>query len=118
MKSMIVVASLISVVSFSQFASADIPLPHVTSQTTTYGGSTAEAMYNSINTPVIPGYSSGYTGFVQNYKVQRSADGLQQVVCTESSNYRERVIPAYSCTVEKSSNGQPVPVFHPLIRMG
>jgi hypothetical protein len=105
------------------WAYADIPLPHNPAQQTestsvTYSGIKAQQEFDSIAGNVIPGSSSGWSGEVESYKVERSQDGLEQTVCSLITNYRTKVAPKYSCTQEISLNGQPLPIFKPIIRMG
>ena len=120
MKKMI---AILAILGASQFATADIPLPHnpakqTESKSSTYSGARAEAKYASISGQEIVGASSGWTGDMQTYKVERSSDGLEQTVCSKQYNSRNKMAPVYSCTKEESENGQPLPEFvvHP--RMG
>lgn len=115
--------TLLAVIGFAQFAAADIPLPHnanhqTESRSVTYSGPRAEAKWNVIQSEVIPGSSSGWSGENESYKVERSEDGLVQTVCSKKVNFRTNAEPVYSCTKEKSLNGQALPVFLPPIRMG
>ena len=92
---------------------ADIPMKGQDVKTYVYGGDQAAQKYASINSPVIPGNSSGWSGEAQDYKVERSADGLMQTVCTRNYNYRNKIAPSFNCVATKSLNGKPVPVFVP-----
>ena len=115
--------AIIAILGLSQFASADIPLPHnpaaqTESKSVTYSGKKAEAKYESIVGQEILGASSGWSGDVETYKVERSEDGLVQTVCSKQYNMRTHMAPIYSCTKETSTNEGVLPVFHPTPRMG
>jgi len=97
-------------------AHADILRPSNIS-TSTITGDAAQSLYERIPGPALRG--DALRTEYSNYKVQRSEDGLKQAVC-EQINYS---IPAakktvYTCTVQQSKDGQQIPVFHPVIRMG
>lgn len=120
MKTMIAALMLFG---FANSALADIPIPHnpraqseVSSRT--YSGDQAAAKWASIQSQVLRGSVSGWTGQAESYKVERSEDGLSQTVCTEISNFRTKEEPKYSCTAQKSLNGKALPKFVPEIRMG
>jgi hypothetical protein len=120
MKTMIVSLALLG---FVHSAQADIPIPHnpqaqseVASHT--YSGTKAEKKWNSIESDVLQGSVSGFTGHAESYKVERSEDGLKQTVCTEISNLKTHTPSQYSCTSQKSLNGEPLPKFVPVHHMG
>lgn len=52
------------------------------------------------------------------YKVERSADGLKQVICEKTVYTMEKKPRSYRCTIQKSLDGKPLPRFKPAIRMG
>jgi hypothetical protein len=121
MKTMITALMLVGLVST---AKADIPPHHnphagTESKSETYSGPRAERKWNNIKTPVLRGSVSGWTGDAEAWKVERSEDGLEQTVCSQVTNFRNKKKPAkYSCTEEVSLDGKPLPKFVPPHHMG
>jgi hypothetical protein len=121
MKTMIAIFMVAGLVST---AKADIPPHHnphagTESKSETYSGPRAERKWSNIRTAVLPGSVSGWSGQAESWKVERSADGLEQTVCSKVTNFRNKKTPAkYSCTEEDSLNGKPLPKFVPPHRMG
>jgi hypothetical protein len=107
---------------FVQIAKADIPVPQQRQPETithTFSGPQAEAKYNSIagdgihNGPLSVCYESAD-------KVDRSASGLVQTVCSMSSKSAEcgpSQGPTYTCTTTKSLNGVELPRLSPAVAL-
>ena len=99
----------------ASMASADILRPGKVATKTITGGP-AQSLYASLPGPAKMS-SSLRTEFSQ-YKVQRSEDGLNQVVCEETTHNLPPRDKTYTCTIQKSKDGNPLPVYRPFIRMG
>lgn len=117
------VFAVIAILGLTLSSFADIPLPHNGSHQTesssrTFSGVQAKQTWTSIRSSEIRGSSNGWAGYSETYKVLRSEDGLNQTVCSKQTFFRGNQAPLFSCTVEKSVNGRPLPVFVPVIRMG
>jgi hypothetical protein len=111
MKKIILAFVLIGITS----ASADIIRPS-NIKTRSLTGTAAKELFSSLGGESIPGDSLRTES--SSYKVSRSDDGLKQTVCEETI-YVSRKPSLYRCTVQKSVDGVPVPVFTaPLRRLG
>jgi hypothetical protein len=81
-----------------------------------FNGQEAEDMYSSLPGPDQAGDSLRTQA--SSYRVKRSDDGLEQTICERISFFIVKKPTEYHCTQEKSKSGKPLPVFHPLRRMG
>jgi hypothetical protein len=120
-KSMKSVIAALMLLSFAHVASADIPMPHTQSGISTrmYAGQPAAEKWSSMSSlQVVQRGNSGWDGSTFETKVERSQDGLQQTICKKSSNSRTNSTPTFSCTVQTSLNGQPLPKLQSEVRMG
>lgn len=88
-------------------------------------GAAAEAVYESANVPV--GNSASLRNGYDNYKVIRSKDGLNQMVCTLSvragtpdrrGRPSRESVRTYKCTAEQSTNGKKLAEYNPPRRLG
>lgn len=52
------------------------------------------------------------------YKINREAGGLKQIICEKTSYSMGPKKVEVRCTIERSLDGRPLPVFKPIIRMG
>lgn len=113
------IAGAILLVAF--VAKADIPMPphqkdkeEITTSSIT--GSAAEAIYESINSQAKT-ESSLRTGSTM-YKVLRSKDGMDQVICKKTSGLLGRKKVSFQCETQSSNTDEELPVYRPAIRMG
>jgi len=98
-------------------AFGDIPRPpRHQSVDVTVNGKDAVELYDSLNAKELMGSSLRTSS--SSYKVFRSTTGATQVVCEKTvSRFGETKVSG-TCTISQSTNGQPLPVFKPRIRMG
>lgn len=118
MKTMILV-SIVSVL--STVALADIPNmggggAKKDSTVTAISGAAAEAIYQSI--PGEGKLEASLRTMSETYKVLRSEDGLDQVVCHKTNTLMGRKKVSYDCSAESSNTDKALPVYHPSIKMG
>ena len=100
----------------ASMASADILRPG-NIRTTNIVGPRAASLYERMAGPTLPG--DQLRTRVSSYKVERSQDGLRQVVCEKTSYWGGvRKAPDYRCTTQQSLDGRPVPRFRPVRRLG
>lgn len=83
--------------------------------TRTITGKQAEKLMKTMDGKELLGSSLRTSSSV--YKVNRSSDGLKQIIC-EATSDRLKNTTSYRCSIETSTDGEKVPVFHPAIRMG
>jgi hypothetical protein len=94
---------------------ADIRRVNPDIDTRTVTGEAAEHLMQTMGGQSLPG-SSLRTSH-STYQVKRESDGLKQIICeATTSNITGKT--DYRCTIETSLNGEPVPVFKPVIRLG
>lgn len=103
-------------------ATADIPRPRAPRNPIyeiTIEEDASQILYHAINGP--EAYESQLRNSFTKYKVQRGADGLNQVICKRTVA-RQRVgrgaNETYRCIMQSSENGRPLPIYHPPVRMG
>jgi hypothetical protein len=115
-KMLTVVGLLASIISAQALADIPMPPPSRAAEIKLKGKEATEFSKN-LTGKWIRG-SALRTGY-SNYKVFRSSSGLTQIVCEIwKGTYDNASVPEDICTVQQSKNGQPLPEFHPVIRMG
>ncbi|MBC7464821.1 MAG: hypothetical protein H7256_02415 [Bdellovibrio sp.] len=113
---------LISIVSFlATAAMADIPqMPPAKEvksvKVSEISGAAAEAVYESI--PGAEKLEAGLRTMSVTYKVLRSEDGLDQVICHKTVNRMGRKGTSYDCSTESSKTETKLAVYNPPIKMG
>jgi hypothetical protein len=109
-------AILAAVMMTASMASADILRPG-NIKTTNIVGKRAAHLYETMAGPSMPG--DQLRTQVSSYKVERSENGLRQVVCEKTLYWRGvSKPPSYRCTTQQSLDGRQVPRFRPIRRLG
>lgn len=113
------IASAILLLAFT--AKADIPMPPHGRQkeeitTSSISGAAAESLYESINSQAKVEASLRTSSTM--YKVLRSKDGMDQVICKKTAGSLGRKKVSFECETQSSNTDEELPVYKPAIRMG
>ena len=101
--------ALLALLSLSPLAKADLVLPGPQSEKVTVSGADALNLYDALD--VQKTVEAALRTSVTTVKVFRSEAGSTQIVCHETVSHLRGKEKTGSCTIEKSTQGKPLPKY-------